>query len=167
MTTVSTIYRPTVAGLVVRRAEPFPLILIHWPSKAAQKGEENLSTAGGGMNPGETPAQAMARELEEEYQVTDALITPMSHPDWHFHGKRYHWCLVECLTRPQVVPLREEVAAIGWYASPSCLQQAMKQMHDSKRYMFVRALGIALNLAPELFGPYRAYAKAQLRARNQ
>lgn len=146
--------RPTVAGLLVRPAHPYPLIGIHWPQKAAACGEGNLSTVGGGIEKGETPEDAMRRELGEEYNITDADITRLDHPCWESNGKLYTWCLVKCLTGPDPRVNREEVASFGWWVGPSALKVAVASMHASKRTMFLGALNIAGHLEPDLFAGY-------------
>tara|TARA_B100000508_G_scaffold113034_1_gene91532 strand:- start:5869 stop:6369 length:501 start_codon:yes stop_codon:yes gene_type:complete len=151
--------RPTVAGLVVKPENPYPLIGIHWPKKAAQCGEGNLSTAGGGIHSDETPEAAMLRELREEYRITGAEVTMMGHPRWEFGGKLYTWCLVKCLTGPDPRVNRAEVASFGWYSAPEQLRVAVQAMHDNKRYMFIRALSIAAQLEPELFVRYKRAIK--------
>ncbi len=157
--------RPTVAGLVVRPARPFPLIAIHWPKKAANEWQPNLTTAGGGILPGESLEAAMVRELGEEYGMVSTRVTALSHPRFEFHGKEYHWCLAVCESAA-FSPLEDEVAAVGWYACPDSLKTAVQLMHEPKRQMFLTALGIACCLEPKLFGPYRRAVKLRKQAQR-
>lgn len=157
--------RLTVAGIVLCKAEPFPLIPLHWPEAAAKEGAGNLTVAGGGVLPFETPLEAMERELFEEYHFDQVKIHSLSHPRWvAANGKEYVWHLVECIGRPRLVPQEGEVAAAGWYCCPKMLLQGMQQLSKSKRWMFWEAFVIGCENHPELFGNYVAYVKKFRRA---
>tara|TARA_B100000508_G_scaffold113035_1_gene91540 strand:+ start:526 stop:1041 length:516 start_codon:yes stop_codon:yes gene_type:complete len=163
--------RPTVAGFFVKPRLPYPLIGIHWPAKAAQCGESNLTTAGGGIRArrGESPEQAMRREIWEEYGLPDTAVdvTAMPHAPWAHNGKLYTWCLVVTDRDPEPEKLNaREVSSFGWWTSTDQIGVAAAAMHENKRKMFLRALGMACRMQPDLFVNYKRDLK-ELRKQRQ
>jgi 8-oxo-dGTP pyrophosphatase MutT (NUDIX family) len=165
--------RPTVAGLVITISKPSKLpskalVAIHWPGKAKEQGEGNLTTVSGRWMEGESQENAMLRHVEEEYGLrppATCVVTPIVHPDFvsPVVGKQYFWSLVEVCGDPgSVQPNGAEVASFGWYAAPDALATAVADMHASKAYMFKTVLELAAKVNPLLMPYHRAMQKRQL-----
>lgn len=136
-----------------------PLIGIHWPAKAAQAAEGNLSLVSGPWPSGVSIDSAIKSHVQKEYgyDAKSVLeITPIEHGEYfsEVNNKQYHWCLVLLKkSAGSLVPTPSEVASFGWYG-PKTLQSAIDQMHSEKRFMFRRVLQIGIEMEPVL-RPFR------------
>jgi len=81
-----------------------------------------LCFPGGAIEQGETPEQAVVRELEEEL----SLVSLSAKHLWHSRtswGTLLEWLLVERHAESPPVPNPREVADVMWYEPASLLQQ--------------------------------------------
>ena len=156
--------RQTVVGLFYCiSGNKVPLIGIHWPAKAAQAAEANLSLVSGLWGESESLEIAMRHHISAEYGYDEKSvmeITPLNHQEFFsdINKKRYHWCLVQLKRHPgvhvsQPKPAVSDVASFGWYG-PNNLISAIELMHSEKQFMFKQVLRLAIDVEPVLL-PYR------------
>lgn len=143
--------RPTVGTVVVRPTPEGPIWAAHFHPRCLLDGELRLTTAGGGIDKGEPPHVAAAREVGEEYRPigTDGKplhiearplrLSPMTSGD-----KVYSWCLVVLPAPTIIIPNPDEVYAPGWYGGRGGLDHMLGLMSPAKRTMFRLALVEAL-----------------------
>lgn len=147
--------RQTVSGLFYcLGSNGDPLIGIHWPAKAAQAQESNLSPVAGEWKGSEPAAAALIRQLKSEYGLKQfrVKITPLLHPPFVSvaNCKQYHWMLVHLMSESaHIQPQASDVASFGWYG-PAELQSAIDLMHAEKQRWFVEVLKMAIDLESDL-----------------
>lgn len=150
--------RETVAALFIKQKDGIPFIGTHWSSKAAQVEAENCTTVGGGVKKGETPWQAMLRELAEEYgevvaarcQIWQLSMEPILSTGSSGEEKLYFWFLVICPADVQEPDCNSnEVHSFGWqpvqYIEPATLCCT-----PSKCDMILRAIDCAAKYHPDI-----------------
>lgn len=158
--------RHTVEALVGRKSREKMLIGVHWPKKAAVRGEVNLTTPAGKWSPAhQSESLAMDRRVRLEYGLAQSdhiqlKVVPLGHEPFTFPEKRktYSWSWVELLGQlGDMLPNERDVASHGWYSTLAELETAVNIMHESKATMFRWALGLAIAVEP-LLKPYHDLA---------
>jgi len=147
--------RQTVSGLFYYVGKDgAPLIGIHWPAKAANAQESNLSPVAGEWKKDERAMDAMIRQLKVEYGLRQfrVQITPLAHSPFISvpNRKQYHWMLVHLMSESgHIQPQASDVASFGWYG-PAELQSAIDLMHAEKQRWFLEVLKLAIDLESDL-----------------
>ncbi len=143
--------RPTVGSVVVRLTSEGPICAAHFHPRCLVDGELRLTTAGGGIDMGEPPHIAAAREVGEEYRPigTDGKplhieARPLGLGPMRNGKKTYFWCLVLLPAPTIIIPNPDEVYAPGWYGGRGGLDHMLGLMSPVKRMMFRLALAEAL-----------------------
>jgi len=148
-------------------------VLLQWPARAARVGQGNLSTIQGGIEVGESPFDAMRREMREEYRLHNTVIRLLNHPVYRSSDtmKEYVWFLIECHDHLTLVPNEDEVAEADWYYCPQTLNQGIRQMNKGKGRMFREVFALASEQYPKSFGGYEPivsrFRKKQRHIREQ
>lgn len=153
--------RPTLAGIVYAVQHGQTLLAFHWPEKAKIAEESNLTTVGGVWKPGESRVFAMRRLMKTEYGFADSKcleIIPLDYkPPVSSKGKQYDWLAVRILSGPIIPVKSDDVASFGWYSGRNTVRDAVLQMHEEKREMFVGALVAAVKILPDVFRGYERF----------
>jgi len=172
---IKTQSRDTVAGLLLKRLGDEVWVGIHQSAKAHRKGYFRRTTVGGGIEPEESPLQAMRRELVEEYGrlfASECLIEELPIPTDVNVGsdgttKSYKWMLIihQGLSEPWLQ--LEECMDFEWHPFSAIQDCAIQDndikdnviqvghplygFSDGKARMLLRSLLIAAWIRPELF----------------
>lgn len=153
--------RQTVAGLLLKRLGDEVLVGIHQSVKAYNDNEFcRHTTVGGGVEPDETPLQAMRRELEEEYGLrfsSECLIETLPIPTETNEGsngtiKSYTWTLIIHQGESEPTLQLEECMNFKWCTLESVQDKtALRTFSEGKRLMLLRSLETAAWIRPEFF----------------
>ena len=101
-----------VVGGIIRRGDKY--LLGKRPVGKSQGGHWEF--IGGKIEPGETPAQALARECREELAldiVNERIRTSVTHA---YPDRTIHLTLIDCEPAPGYEPTALEHDALGWFA---------------------------------------------------
>ncbi len=150
------IARPTATGLLLRTAKDgATLMACH---RSVNAGLHELTTVGGGVEPGESDIDAIKRELCEEYGYSscDALqIIDLRYRATHRRRgklKEYRWFLIIDHHRGNVTkvnPESEEVAEIRWERL-DLFPKFASCFSPEKREMIERAIELLHKNYPQL-----------------
>jgi 8-oxo-dGTP diphosphatase len=104
---------------------------------------------GGGIEPGETQAEAVAREFTEE---VGGAVTP-GRKIWEYlrpDGRlRLHWWTAELISDPATLqPNAEEVAALRW-AAPDEVARLSGLLESNRRFLQSAAFEALMTTAPD------------------
>ena len=101
--------RETARGVIIRDNE---ILLIRRTRQNAEGGIDNwLSIPGGGLDPGETPEQAVVRELQEELGLTVRIDRFLAKQDVPADESRHYYFLCSIVEgEPRILEQSEEYA---------------------------------------------------------
>lgn len=101
--------RETARGVIIRNNE---LLLIRRTRQNAEGGIDNwLSIPGGGLEPGETPQQAVVRELQEELGIAVKIDRLLAKQDVPADESRHYYFLCSIVEgEPRILEQSEEYA---------------------------------------------------------
>lgn len=149
----------TVAAIVLKRTNAgYPMLLVYCHTNAVGDQELNLTVPDGTMNPDELPARACRRIFAEKFgiELAPESIHPIEHTIWTYKNnrgekRRYRWVWAEFPPDERIETLAEAVTSASWCRTQKELECAFEHMHQHKRDMVLKILGLLAITMPGQF----------------